>query len=350
MVGTAVGTDASAKGPGFSAKPHLEEGMLAVGTDDGIRIFARDSGSWQPGPAGLDGVAVTQIAVERGRSAHLLAASRTGVHESDDGGASWRPALDGVDARSVVFDADGTAYVGTYPAGVWRRAPEGAFEALESLRELPTYGGWTFPVPPHLPNVRGIAVSPKRAGAVYAAVEVGGIMGSADRGDSWAELREGLQPDVHSVACVEGPDAVKGDRLYAATGVGFYRSHDAGASWEAACEGLEELYSVPLAVHPGEPGTVFTAAARSRPRTWRTRAEGADAKIYRSTDGADTWEAIMDGLPDTLVAAVDALAVDGDGTVYAGLADGRVLVGPSLAESWSVLAEGLPRVTALAVV
>ena len=326
--------------------------MLAVGTDDGIRVFARDSGSWLPGPAGLDGVPVRQIAVERGRPAHLLAASRSGVYESDDGAASWRVALDGVDARSVVFGSGGTAYVGTYPAGVLRRAPEGAFEVLDALRELPTYGGWTFPVAPHLPNVRGIAVSPRRAGAVYAAVEVGGVMGSADSGDSWAELREGLQPDVHSVACVEGSDrldAAKRDRLYAATGVGFYRSHDAGASWEAACEGLEELYSVPLAVHPGEPGTVFTSAARSRPRTWRTRPEGADAKIYRSTDGADTWEAVMDGLPDTLVAAVDALAVDGEGTAYAGLSDGRVLVGPSLAESWSVLAEGLGRVTALAV-
>lgn len=329
--------------------------MLAVGTGDGIRVFVRDGTSWRPGPVGLEGVAITQIAIERGRPAHLLAASHTGVYESGDGAASWRLALDGVDARSVVFEGDGTAYVGTYPAGVWRRAPEGEFEALGALRELPTYGGWTFPVAPHLPNVRGIAVSPTRTGAVYAAVEVGGVMGSVDRGESWAELREGLQPDVHSVACVEGSrDAAKGgpaeaDRLYAATGVGFYRSHDAGASWEAACEGLDELYSVPLAVHPGEPGTVFTAAARSRPRTWRTRPEGADAKIYRSTDGADTWEAVMDGLPDTLTAAVEALAVDGEGTAYAGLADGRVLAGPSLAESWSVLAEGLGRVTALAV-
>ena len=58
----------------------------------------------------------------------------------------------------------------------------------------------------------------------------------------------------------------------------------------------------------------------------------------------------MGGLPKTLVAAVDALAIDADGTAYAGLADGRVLVGPSLGASWSALAEGLPRITALAVV
>ena len=324
--------------------------MLAVGTDDGIRAFVREGSSWRPGPAGLEGVGITRIAFDRGRAGHLLAASHAGVYESDDGAASWRLALEGVDTRCVAFEADGTAYAGTYPAGVWRRAPENAFEPLGAIRELPTYGGWTFPVAPHMPNVRGIAVSPRRTGAVYAAVEVGGVIGSVDGGESWAELREGLQPDVHSVACVEGPgDATEADRLYAATGVGLYRSRDAGASWEAACDGLDELYSVPLAVHPGEPGTLFTAAARSRPRTWRTRPEGADAKIYRSTDGADSWEAVMDGLPETLVAAVDALAVDGDGTAYAGLADGRVLVGPSLAESWSVFAEGLGRVTALAV-
>ena len=319
--------------------------MLAVGTDDGIRIFERNGGSWKAGAASLEGVAVRQIAVDRDRPSHLLVASRAGVYESDDGAASWRLALDGVDARAAVFDADGTAYVGTYPAGVRRRAPEGEFEVLEALRELPAYGGWSFPGAPHLPLVRDVAVSPRQPGTVYAAVEVGGVMGSVDRGDSWSELREGLQPDVHSVACVPGPP----DRLYAATGVGFYRSHDAGASWETACEGLDELYSVPLAVHPGEPGIVFTSAARGRPRAWRNRDEGADAKIYRSTDAAATWAPVMEGLPDTLVAAVDALAVDGEGTAYAGLSDGRVLTGPSLGESWSVLAEGLGRVTALAV-
>lgn len=319
--------------------------MLVVGTGDGIRVFERSGKSWRAGPAGLEGNVVSQIALDPARPGHLLAASRRGVYESDDGAASWRLALADVDARAVVLDADGTAYVGTYPAGVRRRAPGGEFEILGGLSELPTYGTWSFPGAPHLPLVRDIALSPRRTGTVYAAVEVGGVMGSEDRGDSWAELREGLQPDVHSVACVDGGS----DRLYAATGVGFYRSSDAGASWESACDGLDDLYSVPLAVHPGEPGTLFTAAARSRPRTWRTREQGADAKIYRSTDGADTWQPVMDGLGDTLVAAVDALAVDGEGTVYAGLSDGRVLTGPSLAESWSVLADGMGRVTALAV-
>ncbi len=128
--------------------------MLAVGTDNGIRIFERNGGSWEAGAASLEGVAVRQIAVDRERPSHLLVASRAGVYESDDGAASWRLALDGVDARAAVFDADGTAYVGTYPAGVRRRAPEGEFEVLEALRELPTYGGWSFPGAPHLPLVR----------------------------------------------------------------------------------------------------------------------------------------------------------------------------------------------------
>ena len=319
--------------------------MLAVGTDDGIQVFAPKGGGWKRSGKRFAGVGITQVVVDAERPSHLLAASHAGVYESDDGALSWRTVLEGVDARCVAFGADGTVYVGTYPAGVLRRAPEGEFEPLEALRELPSYGGWNFPVAPHLPNVRGIAPSARAPGTVYAAVEVGGVIGTVDRGDSWAELREGLQPDVHSLACVPGEP----DTLYAATGVGFYRSLDAGLSWEAACEGLETLYSVPLAVHPSQPDVLMTAAANSRPRTWRTRDEGADAKLYRSTDGATTWEPVMDGLPERLVAAVDALAIDGDGTAYAGLADGRVLVGPALGASWSVLAQGLPRVTALAV-
>ena len=96
--------------------------MLAVGTDDGIRVFDRHGSSWRPGPAALEGVAVTQIAVERGRPAHLLASTRPGVYESDDGAASSRPPLDRVAPRPAAFDAHGPPYAGTSPPPAAERA------------------------------------------------------------------------------------------------------------------------------------------------------------------------------------------------------------------------------------
>ena len=60
----------------------------------------------------------------------------------------------------------------------------------------------------------------------------------------------------------------------------------------------------------------------------------------------------MSGLPSTLASMVFVLATDPEepDTVYAGTGDGQVLVSRSLGDSWSVLAEGLSPVKALAAV
>ena len=175
------------------------------------------------------------------------------------------------------------------------------------------------------------------------------MIASRDGGNTWVELREGLHLDVHAIACTPGEGA---DVLHAVTGQGFFRSQDAGRTWESACIGFASLYLAPLAVHPDRPKVLLTAATQGRPRYWRGRTGGACATIYRSENGGTTWEAVMGGLPETLPGAVEVLAVEpGDvDTVYAGTADGKVLVSRSLGNSWSVLAEGLPPVHALAVV
>ncbi len=195
--------------------------------------------------------------------------------------------------------------------------------------------------------MRSLAFSPRDPRTLYAGVEVGGVIVTRDGGDSWAELREGLHIDVHSLASAPG----ESDVLYAATGRGFFRSHNAGVSWESACENLRALYMVPLAVHPQDPRLLFTAAADGRPRYWRERPEGAASTIYRSTNGGTSWESVMGGLPQSLDCAVDVLAVDPQehDTIYAGTADGKVLISRSLGDSWSILAQDIPQVNALAV-
>ena len=82
---------------------------------------------------------------------------------------------------------DGTVFVGADKALLYRRrAAEEQFSEVESLKDLPTYATWTFPVSPHLPNIRSIAASPTAAGRVYVGVEVGGVMLTEDDGRDMA--------------------------------------------------------------------------------------------------------------------------------------------------------------------
>ena len=76
---------------------------------------------------------------------------------------------------------------------------------------------------------------------------------------------------VRSVAV----DTVTPEQVYAAGPAGLFRSDDAGQNWTPAGEGLP---AEPLAVtlNPAEPQTVFALLA--------------DNSVWRSTDGAATWQ------------------------------------------------------------
>jgi photosystem II stability/assembly factor-like uncharacterized protein len=324
--------------------------MLIVGTASGIYGYELQHGEWNPIVRALEGEPVTALAATNARGPLLAAVRHKELYQSHDGGRDWSTDLDGVSAKCLAFGSDGSVYLGTDPAAIYcKRSGETGFRELGTVRALPSFPMWTFPTPPHIGNIHDLACPASDPATVYAAVEVGGVIVSRDRGETWTESKEGLHLDVHSVACVPGD---RGDVLYAATGQGFFRSQDAGESWESACAGLASVYLVPLAVHPREQQVLFTAATQGRPRYWRERATGAACTIYRSENGGSTWTGIMRGLPETLPGAVEVLATDPSDvdTVYAGTIDGMILVSPSRGESWQVVAQGLPPIEAMVAV
>jgi hypothetical protein len=321
--------------------------MLAVGTGSGIFLFAERNGRWAQEGRAFEGVAVCDVAADRTSPGKAVAAAReTGVFESSKGGYTWTQTADGFDPWSIDVGPDGTAYARTRPSAVYHRPPGESWRPLDLLTDQPSYGTWTFPTPPHLPNIRDIAFSPSKPGGIYGAVEVGGIIASRDGGATWANHREGLHLDVHTIVTAPGDE----DVIYAATGRGFYRSFDAGRQWESACDGLASLYTVPLASHPAQPHRLVTSATNGRPRYWRQRATGAEAVIYRSDDGGSRWRSAMTGLPEQLTGEVTAFAVDPSDpdAFFATVLTGQVLAGRSFGDEWTVVADGLPPALAVA--
>jgi photosystem II stability/assembly factor-like uncharacterized protein len=130
---------------------------------------------------------------------------------------------------------------------------------------------------------------------------------------------------------------------------GVYRSDDEGGSWASIADGLPSDFGFPVVVHPHEPDTVHVfplagAGGRFPP-------EG-QARVWRSRDAGDTWEALGAdggaGLPDAFYVGVmrDAMTMDDHDApgIYFGARNGSVWGSFDDGATWSELVRNLPDV------
>lgn len=298
--------------------------MLYAGSDDGVyRIDGLSDGQAE----------TTQVLssdrVYRVRTFSELpgvfAAATEDVYHSPDG-ENWT-AL-GVptdhDVNAVGATPDGEVLLaGTYPAHVYALeefdgaataesdAPSGGdWSELEGFLELPAREDWGLPRHDFQCHVRSIRTHPDAPDRIAVGVEVGGVHVSEDRGESWAERREGTHDDVHHLA--------QGDpeTFVTATGFGLYRSDDAGRSWERLDddperEGEERReYFREALVHDGD---VYACAAHGPSPTW---SDDDDPALFVSRDGGPL-ERVASPAPEVVIGWTVA---DGDvvGATYAG--------------------------------
>ncbi len=323
---------------------------LFIGTDGGV--FVLDNGKEvvrEEGPPAVSFLAVGQEHVYaltgQEENPTQVSSSSTGVLWERAGKGGWRLInRHPVQERVWSFAADprvaGRLYLGVGPALLYISEDGGeSWTARDAIRRIPGYDTWSFPPPPHIPHVRSIASDPEEAGAVYIGVEEGGVYRSADHGETWEGLNEGLYSDVHTIT-----PAPQEGRLYATTGVGFHRSDDSGAHWRHIEEGLDRSYTVPFAVSE-RPGRVYTAAAASPPPGW---GQGANAAIYRSDDSGEHWARLERGLPARFDAMVRHMVVGEGGAIYAA-AGSQLFASRDEGESWALVTADLPAIRALAV-
>ena len=143
----------------------------------------------------------------------------------------WAVAIDPADPDMLI--------AGTRPAGFLRSADAGqTWSRLTAPGVIPASDVNAGPT-----RVTQILFDPVDDGTVWAAVEVGGIYRSKDRGASWEYKDKGLvSGDVHGLAVVKLPDG--GKALLATTNRGLHRSEDDGETWA-----LQEL-PIALALYP----------------------------------------------------------------------------------------------------
>lgn len=298
---------------------------LYLATKTGLVVVQQDEDAWRAGEVKLPDHEVTTVA---SRDGVILVGTTDGLYRSQDGGQTWRESNEGLTERHMRWlsfhpHEGGLALAGTEPAAIFISHDAGnRWEGRPEVAELRDRFGWWLPYSPESGCVRGFAAYDDR---LYAAVEVGGLLRSDDRGASWAlapgsdgrpqfgSPRAGLiHPDVHSIEVHRS----SADRLYAPTGGGFYVSRDGGATWE--CQYV--CYVRAAVVDPQDPQAIIIGPAEN--------SSGRDGRIERTSDGGQTWELVAgkwdNHMVDRFYRIDDQLfAVTSRGHLLAGGTDGR---------------------------
>lgn len=332
---------------------------LLVATLRGISVLERDrpGARWADRGLRLEGHHCSSLMIEPRRGGVFAGMHSGGLHFSPDGGETWEKRSDGITIEHVFSlgyahkHDDVVLYAGTEPASIFRSDDYGrSWVELPGVKETKGREKWSFPSPPHQAHVKTMTIDPRNPDVIYAGVEQGDLLKTTDGGATWRVLDDYSKPtdwtyrDIHLVVVHPWDSA----ELYLTTGMGLYRSRDAGAHWELIVDNSFHIgYPDHLIVSPRDVDTMFMAGAGKDPGTWQT-SHNAGGTVARSRDRGMTWTDASRGFPDDRRPNIEAMSIAAwhDGFVlFAGTTDGVVFASEDEADSWTMIADGLAPVT-----
>jgi hypothetical protein len=294
-------------------------------------------GHWGPSVMRSDDLGATWQETESGA-----------IRFPEDTGAAlervWQLRPDSADRPDVVW-------AGCEPHSVWRSTDAGEnFELVRGLWDHPHRTEWQ-------PGGGGAAIHtvlPDPASdRITVAMSTGGVYVSQDGGGSWTPRTRGIPapflPDpepaygqcVHKVAV----DAGDPDRMYAQNHGGVFRTDDGGGSWRSIADGLPADFGFPVVASPRTPGTAWVVPLVADMQ--RVPPDGR-LRVHRTVDAGETWTEVGKGLPDGAWTAVirDAFCADDhDPTgIYLGTRDGCVYASADEGETFDLVVDHLPDV------
>ncbi len=332
---------------------------LMVATAGGVVSLARSESSdaWRIERRSLEGKYVS--AMISLASGHILAGTYgTGIFRSQDSGATWRPAMEGLSIKYVYSlamaeEPSGVVlYTGTQPVALFRSRDLGEhWEMLPAIGRMPGREKWWFPAPPHVAHTKSLMIDSRDPKRIYAAVEQGALLKTADGGESWVELDDyartiaPLNRDIHRI--VQAPWSPN-IMFLTNGGVGCFRSSDAGEHWERIPELDREIrYPDCMVVSPHDDHSLFVTGARGNPYSW-FRTGKAEASALRSRDGGKNWEPANRGLPAGGRPNFEALTVvsSPEGiSLFVGDTDGDIFLSEDLGAQWLKIVGGAPPIS-----
>jgi photosystem II stability/assembly factor-like uncharacterized protein len=265
---------------------HPTDADIVFGGDYSLgMLVTRDHGlSWTPINEGLDAVRVYDVDVDPDQTAHMLAASGSGLYERMDAASAWIRRHNGIFKAVGFHPSDVNAYFGGGNGYVARTIDSGAtWDYSNSL-------GGVF--------VLDIAVDPVDTARIYITTGQYGrqVMRSLDGGDLFEAVLDGVNRDGQDYSMnkvVIDPH----DRMHLlAAGGNFYipkvngdlwESPDGGDTWRRT--GLTDTIVNAVLVDPRDPNLIYAGCGHSY--------NYEDEPLFKSTDGGTTWVPATSGMP-----------------------------------------------------
>jgi photosystem II stability/assembly factor-like uncharacterized protein len=341
----------------------MSEGIrLYAGTQEGLIIWRSTDAGWQEvGRHFPDGIIDSIHGCARSPERIFVGVTHDGLYRTTDAGKSWAKVLDG-DIRSVAVDPgdDDVVYAGIEPVALFRSEDGGdQWQEITPLQSLPhkVRKNWWYPQAPHHGHVRNIHVHPANSNTIYLCLEHGGIVRSFDRGKTWEDVSKGIDYlDIHVIS--NFPE--RADKYFVASARGFFTSDQPEQGWERAENGMTRDYFHDfLFLNPqgkAEQPVMLIATADGSPGFWRRENRGARAALFKSTNGAQSWTRVTNGVADDLDSMIWALVhhPTDHRAVFAGLGNvarghasgaggaGDLMISRDMGDSWERLDIDLP--------
>jgi photosystem II stability/assembly factor-like uncharacterized protein len=349
--------------------------LLLAGTRKGLFLLrSRDRRRWELQGPFQSGKEVNHAIYDPQRGRLLATANDPWFGSelvwSEDLGRSWQaakegpafPADSGLKLERIWHIAaapDGRAlYAGVAPAALYRSEDGGeSWREVAGLSEHPTRPRWE-------PGAGGlclhsIALDPADPLRMFVAISAAGVFRTDDGGATWAPRNKGTRAEfrpekypefgqcVHKLLMSPGDSS----RLFQQNHCGVYRSDDAGENWQEITSGLPSDFGFPLALHPRDASTLYVIPLQGG--EFRCPPEGK-LRVFRSRDAGETWEALVDGLPQAgAYCGVYREAMTADrlnpAGVYFGTNTGKLFASRDEGESWSLVADNLPPIYSVSV-
>jgi hypothetical protein len=363
---------------------HLEvnngDVLLLLGTTKGAFLVRSQSARkhWEVAGPYFHGHAVYALAYDSRNGRHRLWASTaspiwgTSLRSSDDFGKTWTNPLEGnirfppesgLSLKNIWKIALGPPqapdqlYCGVEPAALFESADAGdSWSLVRGLFDHPHRPRW-------MPGLGGlclhtILLHPSDPERLHVGISAAGVYRTEDRGRTWQARNRGIRvtflperfPEfgqcVHKI--VRHPD--RPDRLFLQNHWGLYRSDDGADSWNEIGHGLPSDFGFAMAMHPHDPDCVYIVPMESD--EFRCSPEGR-LRVYRTRSAGASWEPLARGLPQQ--GAYETVLRDGMVTdaldpvgIYFGTRSGKLYASRDAGKTWKEVLDGLPQIVCVA--
>jgi serine/threonine protein kinase len=360
--------------------PHLDvqngDVLLLVGTTKGAFLLrsTRDRKHWQVAGPYFHGQAVYSLAYDGRSGRHRLWASTgsmlwgTYLRSTDDFGRTWTNPLEanikfppdsGVSLKNIWKIALGppaapeALYCGVEPAALFESQDAGeSWSLVRGLFDHPHRPRW-------MPGLGGLCLHtilphPTQPARIHVGISAAGVYRTDDGGRSWQPRNRGIRvtfmperfPEfgqcVHKI--VRHPD--RPDRLFLQNHWGLYRSDDGADTWNDIAHGVPSDFGFAMATHPHDPDCVYIVPMESD--EFRCSPDGR-LRVYRTRTAGGSWEPLTRGLPQEN--AYETVLRDGMVTdsldpvgIYFGTRSGKLFASRDAGQTWKEVLNGLPQI------